>query len=1157
MGNKEPFKKKTSQKIVQSSKEKDIADSSTEAVIHSSDPVNIPVESFILLDPHLNIVSFSKEAFTLYKKHTGAELLIGSSILNFAINGHEDELKKVYQSVLNGKYIAYNINFTDADCIEYIYELTYSAAKNDKDKISGVFISAKNITNQKKEEAALIKNEAKWHTLIENIYEIFIILTVKCNIEYSSDSLQSALGYSKEDLRNKNFYAFFDVADQKIMKEAFANALANPGLKQQQNSIRIQDKFGKWIWVESSFTYLIDNHNNHSVIYTARDITRFVESFAILEEENANKKALVNATEDLVWSLNADYEWITGNDAFVKRLKEFADLDFKPGDKLLPSEKFSEEWLSMWEAIYKKAFLGESVIQEIFIPLSAESKEGAWSEISCNPIWENNKVVSVACSSRDVTERRKKIEKEKELAVNRSLFSAIINNSEDAIVSKMLDGTITSWNKGAEKMFGYTSNEIIGKSVYLLIPKELADEEVFIINKIKNNEPVEHYETERLDKERNKIFVSITVSPILDDEGNVVGASKIARDITRQKADAIAIQKNEARLQGIISSQTNYVIRTDLEGKYTYYNEKFYTDFGWLCSKETLIGVSGMESIMPYHHETVSETVFNCITEPNKVFQVEIDKPYFNETIKTTFWDFICLTDFNGKPAEIQCVGIDITTRVIAEKLLEESLKEKESILESIGDAFFALDKNWITTYWNSNAAYMLGIPKDKIIGKNIWDFFPKEDNPKSVENFKKTVETNKKNHYESYYPVTDRWYEINVYPAANGLSVYFKDITEKKKSADLILEANERFNLASLATNDVIWDYNVITGSVERSAENMKRIFGYGKAHNINTIDFWNTKIHPEDAERIKNQFEVVFKNSKESFMESEYRFKKADGTYAYVYDKGYIIRDALGAPQRMIGAVQDVSWLKEKELQLQKKSEQLAISNKELEQFAFVASHDLQEPLRMVTGFLAQLKKNYEGNLDDRAKTYIKFAVDGAIRMRQIILDLLEYSRVGRIKQKMQEVEINEVVNEIILLAHNKIKDTGAKINFNKLPVIHAHRSLMLQLLQNLIMNALKFSKKDVQPEIELSASEDEFYWTFAIKDNGIGIEKDFYEKIFVIFQRLNNQEDYEGTGIGLSVAKKIVENMEGQIWVESTEGKGSTFFFTIKKGLDKLKN
>ena len=557
-----------------------------------------------------------------------------------------------------------------------------------------------------------------------------------------------------------------------------------------------------------------------------------------------------------------------------------------------------------------------------------------------------------------------------------------------------------------------------------------------------------------------------------------------------------------------------------------------------------------MESIMPYHHQTVLDTVNKCLREPNKVFQVEMDKPALHGGTRTTFWDFICLTDQAGNPAEIQCVGIDITQRVIAEKELKQSLKDRNYILESIGDAFFAVDKNWKITYWNKNAEIMLSIAKEDIIGKDLWEIFPEQINTPNYDNFKAALESGESRQYESFYPVTGHWYEVSIYPAKNGLSVYFKNISERKKADVLILEANERFNLVSLATSDVIWDWDIVKGTVVKSPENMKKVFGYDKPEQVNGFDFWLSNIHPEDIDDINLKFKLLFENTEKSFVDIEYRVKKADGTYANVYDKGYIIRDSSGNPQRMIGAVRDITRLKENELLLKAKAEELAVSNKELEHFAFIASHDLQEPLRMVTSFLTQLKKNYEPVLDKRANEYIGFAVDGAVRMRQIILDLLEYSRVGRLKQNIEKVNTKEIVEEIMLLVQKKIEELGATIIINNLPVIKTHRSPFHQVMQNLILNALKFTKPAEPPKIEITSFEDATHWTFAVKDNGIGIEREYFDKIFVIFQRLHNRDEYAGSGIGLSIAKKIVETLGGSIWVESTEGQGATFCFTVKK-------
>jgi signal transduction histidine kinase len=222
----------------------------------------------------------------------------------------------------------------------------------------------------------------------------------------------------------------------------------------------------------------------------------------------------------------------------------------------------------------------------------------------------------------------------------------------------------------------------------------------------------------------------------------------------------------------------------------------------------------------------------------------------------------------------------------------------------------------------------------------------------------------------------------------------------------------------------------------------------------------------------------------------------------------------------------------------------------NTELEQFAYAASHDLQEPLRMVTGFLTQLEKKYAGTFDDKAKQYIHFAVDGAQRMRCLISDLLEFSRIGRIEDQLGEVDLNKVINEIEMLYRAEINSEKAVILTGELPVIYSCRSAVTQVFQNLIGNALKYSNENLPAQINISAQEQEKHWQFAVTDNGIGIAQEYVEKIFIIFQRLHDREKYSGTGIGLAITKKIIENMGGKIWVKSEVDKGSTFYFTILK-------
>lgn len=234
----------------------------------------------------------------------------------------------------------------------------------------------------------------------------------------------------------------------------------------------------------------------------------------------------------------------------------------------------------------------------------------------------------------------------------------------------------------------------------------------------------------------------------------------------------------------------------------------------------------------------------------------------------------------------------------------------------------------------------------------------------------------------------------------------------------------------------------------------------------------------------------------------------------------------------------------------ELKRTMDTLKEKNQDLEQFAYIASHDLQEPLRMVTSFLTQLEKKYKEQLDDKAKQYIHFAVDGAVRMRRIILDLLEYSRVGRNEYELELVDMNELVEEVVQLNQTLIKEKQAIIKWENLPTINVAKTPFQQVLQNLISNALKYQKEKENPLVEIRATETKDYWQFAIVDNGIGIEPQFFEKIFVIFQRLHNKDEYSGTGIGLAICKKIIEGHHGRIWIESAPGQGSIFYFTVRK-------
>jgi signal transduction histidine kinase len=231
----------------------------------------------------------------------------------------------------------------------------------------------------------------------------------------------------------------------------------------------------------------------------------------------------------------------------------------------------------------------------------------------------------------------------------------------------------------------------------------------------------------------------------------------------------------------------------------------------------------------------------------------------------------------------------------------------------------------------------------------------------------------------------------------------------------------------------------------------------------------------------------------------------------------------------------------------QLQTQTEELARSNRALEEFAYAASHDLQEPLRKISGFCQLLRSRYRGRLDDRADQYIDFAVDGASRMSQLIKDLLAYSRVERIPSRQENVNAHELVNLATQQLAGQIEDTNARITCDTLPQVRGEVSVLAMVFQNMISNAIKF-RSQAPPHIHITAERRGPLWQFSVQDNGIGIDPGFAEKIFVIFQRLHAKDSYPGTGIGLAISRKIIEYHGGTIWLGPQPGPGATFFFTL---------
>ena len=344
-------------------------------------------------------------------------------------------------------------------------------------------------------------------------------------------------------------------------------------------------------------------------------------------------------------------------------------------------------------------------------------------------------------------------------------------------------------------------------------------------------------------------------------------------------------------------------------------------------------------------------------------------------------------------------------------------------------------------------------------------------------------------------------------------------------------------------------WDW-YIQDNYEYLSPTFKSMFGYTDAELPNSPETWQKIIHPDDLPGVFEIYEKHVKSKGKHPYDNVVRYFHKNGSIVWVYCRGNVIEwDENGDPIRMVGCHVDITHENEIQAKLEKREIELKAKNKELEQFAYVASHDLQEPINTIASCTELLGDELRDDLDEDLSMAMKHVLNATSRMKQLIKALLEFSRLGY-ERKLETADCKKIVNDIVLDLGASIKETQATVNIGKLPTLSIYPTEFRQLVQNLIFNGIKFHKPGTLPVLNIESKETNEFWEFSVTDNGIGIKDNHQERVFGIFQRLHSRHEYDGTGIGLAHCRKIVEIHGGEIWVESTTNKGSTFYFTIPK-------
>jgi PAS domain S-box-containing protein len=650
------------------------------------------------------------------------------------------------------------------------------------------------------------------------------------------------------------------------------------------------------------------------------------------------------------------------------------------------------------------------------------------------------------------------------------LLSAIVDSSDDAIISKNLDGVITSWNKGAERLFGYTSEEAIGKTVAeLLIPDDRQDEEPDILNRLRRGERVDHFETVRRRKHGAMLDVSLTISPMRDAQGRIIGASKIARDISERKRAERAIQALNAQLVTDLAAMTRL--------------QQISTR---MMAAKNLPGL--LDEILAVGIEITGADMGNIQLLEEGVLKIVAHRGH-----EPAFLEF-----FNSvHGGEAACgTAMERGERVIVEDVASSPIfAGTPALAVMLGAGVMSVQSTPLIT----RRGEVLGILST---------------------------------HYRTRHRPADRDFRL-----LDILARQTADLIERTRAEAALLASEARFRQLADAMPQIVWTARP-DGYLDYYNERWYEFTGFKR--DTFGDSSWEPILHPEDIPRTKDFYYNAIRSGEPYNI--EYRlWDRREGRFRWFVGRALPVRDGRGRIVKWFGTCTDID--EQKRVQ-----DELRRINQDLEQFAYSASHDLQEPVRSVKVFSELLAKRYGDELDDEALKFMGFVNSGATRMETLVRDLLAYTRVASLDQPVETADTAEAFESALSNLAAAISEAGANVTSEPLPRLPVHATHLQQLFQNLIGNAIKYRSPERPPLVHIAAERQDGFWLFTVSDNGIGIDPRYKETIFGLFKRLHTRDEYSGTGIGLTLCQRIVNRYHGRIWVESELGQGSTFRFTL---------
>jgi PAS domain S-box-containing protein len=990
------------------------------------------------------------------------------------------------------------------------------------------------ITERKHWEQALEEREQFTRSILESSRDCIVVLSVDGNVVSMNTTGQHLLSMDKPgDVLGKPWLNQWTGVDREACAGAITVAKAG-GTGLFEGYCPAGDGVPKWWHVQ--VTPIWDSHGKIAqLLAVLRDVTQARESAEALRTSEQRLRQIVETAAEGICLVNLGCKVVVANprmgelvgytaeelvghnllDMVPQDYRESARAGFEcrlaggkgsAGDYPIAHRDGSIRWLRVYASVVQDDRGGTTGVLGMFTDISASRQiEAALraSEARFRTIFE---LAAVGLAMTDLPEGRF-------IAANQ----------------KFLDIT------------GYDLAELTARTfLEITHPEDRTGNERVYHELLEGSLPYYAYEKRYIRQDGGIVWVQSTISLVRDTDNQPIHTIGIIEDITARKNAVQSLHQSQNRLSLALEAGGLGVWDWDIIRDRLTWGEGF----------AALNGIS--DDVAPRSYADFMALVYpedRCQVEQAVKDALERDEPYDVEfrTIRPDgkpHWvarKGMVLRESSGRPVRMLGVGSDITDRKNAEQELRKAKAQVDDILSSITESFIALDREWRFTYVNERVVERTGKGRDQLIGNRFWEVFPEAIKSPLWTEYHHVMEERVPCKFEAVYPRPDgsdhpaSIHEVHAYPTDEGMCAYVLDITDRKRAEKAMEEREAFYRTMGDAVPDFIW----VTDSGGRATYVNQHWQEYtGKTlEELNRLG-WEWFNHPEERQAQEEKWAAAKQDG--TRFEAEFRYRRRDGLYRWFMGRAVPLRDATGAIYQWVGTSTDIQRLKEAEAKLRRYNEQL-------EQFAFAAAHDLQEPLRNVSVFTQLLLRRLEDQLDPKSLEYFDLVHSSAQRLTNLVRDLLSYTGAveGQIENTL--VDSGDAARQAIEGLSGVIENTAAVITVDRLPVVYAFQPHLIQIFQNLIGNALKYRHPERTPSIRVSAEERGSRWCFSVRDNGIGIHPDYHERIFGVFKRLHGR-NVDGTGIGLAIVKRIVEYYGGSIWVESTEGSGADFRFTL---------